>query len=431
MVSIIAALIMASGFFSLFEQALNNVRKGRLQKEAGEDGEQGGRRRGKARRYAQVLKAAENPDRYRMAGNFWIIMCRTSAAILTGITVGRAALYATMSMAQCVAFVVAYIFAVLLVSSLFPRIIASRVPEGAAAATLPLFALFALPLRPVYALVQAAGKHLRPILPPRAEQAGMTEDELRHALLEGEKSGIVESKERTMVEGVFYLGDRPLGTFMTHRSDLQWLDVNDPPEDIRAKVLEYRSQRCFPVVDGSLDAIIGAAYLEDIILDLASNSPAGLRAIMKKALFAPETMPALKAFESFRRGKADFLLVMDEYGGFAGMVRVHDLMEEIVGELTASGGEAEQAIQQDDGTWLVDGALNIDNAAQLFSLPGLSAATGDYHTLAGFVLSLAGELPRTGDSFMYQGYRFTVVDMDGNRIDKVMVKPAHGAGQHR
>jgi putative hemolysin len=275
--------------------------------------------------------------------------------------------------------------------------------------------------------MQAAGKQLQPILPAGAEQPGMTEDELRHALLEGEKSGIVESKERTMVEGVFYLGDRPLGTFMTHRSDIQWLDINDSPQDIRAKALEYRSQRCFPVVDGTLDAIIGAAYLEDIILDLASASPAGLRAITKKAIFAPETMPALKAFESFRRGKADFLLVMDEYGGFAGMVRVHDLMEEIVGELTTPGGETEQAVQQEDGTWLVDGGLNIDDAARLLSLPGLSAASGDYHTLAGFVLSLAGELPRTGDSFVYQGCRFTVVDMDGNRIDKVMIKAVDGA----
>jgi len=425
MISIIAALILASGFFSLFEQALSNVRKGRLQKEA-EDGEQGSQR--KARRYARLLKAAENPNRYIMAANFWIIISRTFAAILTGISVGRAAAHtvATYAAVQVILPVAAYILAVLLLGSLIPRIIAGRMPERIAAATLPLFAIFALPLRPFYALAQVAGKQLQPILPPMAEQPGMTEDELRHALLEGEKSGIVESKERTMVEGVFYLGDRPLGTFMTHRSDIQWLDINDPPQDIRAKVLEYRSQRCFPVADGSLDAIIGAAYLEDIILDLASASPAGLRAITKKAIFAPETMPALKAFESFRRGKADFLLVMDEYGGFAGMVRVHDLMEEIVGELTAPGTEADQAVQQEDGTWLVDGALNIDDAARLLSLPGLSAATGDYHTLAGFVLSLAGELPRAGDNFMYHGCRFTVVDMDGNRIDKIMVKLADG-----
>ena len=427
MVSIIAALIMASGFFSLFEQALRNVRKGRLQKEAA-DGEHD-RRRGKARRYARLLKVAENPDRYLMTANFWVIICRTFAAILTGITVGRAAAHttATYAAAPILLPIAAYTLSVLLVSSLIPRFIASRFPERIASASFSLFSLFAIPLRPFYALAQFAGKRLRPILPPPAEQAGMTEDELHLALLEGEKSGIVESKERTMVEGVFYLGDRPLGTFMTHRSDIQWLDINDPPEEVRAKVLEHRGQRCFPVADGSLDAIVGAAYLEDIILDIASNAPAGLRAITKKAIFAPETMPALKAFESFRRGKADFLLVMDEYGGFAGMVRVHDLMEEIVGELASSGTEAEQALQQEDGTWLMDGSLNIDDAARLLSLPGLSDATGGYHTLAGFVLSLAGELPCTGNSFMYQGSKFTVVDMDGNRIDKVMIKPASGA----
>jgi putative hemolysin len=422
MVSIIAAFILASGFFALFEQALNNVRKGRLQKEADEAEEQGKRR--KARRYRRVLKAAEDPGRYIMAANFWIIISRTFAAIMVGTIVGRVMVYSAWRHIplQILLPIAVYFLTVLLVSGLFPRLIAGRAPERIAAAIFPLFALFALPLRPVYLLGRIAGKRLQPILPPKAEQPGMTEDELRDALLEGEKSGIVESKERTMVEGVFYLGDRPLGTFMTHRSDIQWLDISEPAREIRAKVLEYRNQRCFPVVDGSLDAIIGAAYVEDIILDLASDSPAGLRAIMKKALFAPETMPSLKAFELFRRGKADFLFVMDEYGGFAGMVRVHDLMEEIVGELAAPGREAEEAVQQEDGTWLVDGALNIDDAAQLLGLPGLSAATGDYHTLAGFILSLAGELPRTGDSFMYQDYRFTVVDMDGNRIDKVMVK---------
>jgi len=395
MIIIIAALIVASGFFSLFEQALINVRKPRLRKES------------------RVLKAAENPDRYFMAADFWIIITRTFAAILTGISISH------MTPVHSAVWIAAFALAVLLPGSLFPRFIAVRVPERIATAAFPVFALFALPLRPFYALTRFAVK---------AEQPSMTEDELHHALLEGEKSGIVESKEITMVEGVFYLGDRPLGTFMTHRSDIQWLDINDPPQKIRAKVLEYRNQRCFPVVDGSLDAIMGAAYLEDIILDFASDSPSGLRVIMKKALFAPETMPALKAFESFRRGKADFLFVMDEYGGFAGMVRVHDLMEEIVGELAAGGGkEEEQAVQLEDGSWLADGGINIDDAAQLLSLPGLSAATGDYHTLAGFVLSLAGELPRTGDSFMYQGYRFTVVDMDGNRIDKIAIKNANGA----
>jgi len=268
-------------------------------------------------------------------------------------------------------------------------------------------------------LAEKINEKLRLVFPRRT---GMTEDELRIALDEGEKSGIVESKERTMVEGVFYLGDRPLRTFMTHRSEIQWLDINTPIQEIRTKVLEHRAQRCFPVAEGVPDAIIGAAYTEDIILDLASDSPAGLRAVMKKAVFIPETMPAIKAFESFKKSETNFLFVMDEYGGFAGTVSLHDLMEEIVGELTAPGQEENPASQSEDGSWLADGSLNIDDAAHLFSLPGLAAASDDYHTLAGFVLSLAGELPGKGDSFTYQGYRFTVTEMDSNRIDRILVR---------
>jgi putative hemolysin len=142
---------------------------------------------------------------------------------------------------------------------------------------------------------------------------------------------------------------------------------------------------------------------------------------MKKAQFGPETMSALKAFESFKRGEANFLFVMDEYGGFAGLISIMDLVEEIVGELAAPQRKEEPVLRQEDGTWLADGSLNIDEAAELLSLPGLAGKHGGYHTLAGFVLSLAGELPRTGESFVYQGFCFKVVDMDGNRIDKLLI----------
>jgi putative hemolysin len=429
MIILIAALILTSGFFFLFEQALKIIGKAYLHKEADSAQKQSARRRRQ-----RLLKITEHSEWYFMAAHFWRITLRTFAAIITGVGVGRwmaAQSIALPVFLPAAASAAALIGAILLLDSLI-FYAAHRVPEGIIAAALPPFEIFALPLRPFYTLIHRAGQQLQKVFPVEPQPSAMTEDDLRLALMEGEKSGIVESNERTMVEGVFYLGDRPLGAFMAHRSEIQWLDINAPLADIRAKVLEYRHQRCFPVVDGTLDAIIGAAYSEDIILDAASGSPAGLRAIMKTALFAPETMPALKAFESFRRGKADFLFVMDEYGGFAGMVSIHDLMEEIVGELTAVRAK-EQAVRQDDGSWLAGGGLNIDDAAALFSLPGLSAAMDSsgsahsgaysgYHTLAGFVLSLAGELPRSGDSFVYQGCRFTVLEMDGNRIEKIAVK---------
>ena len=416
----ILVLSAASGFFSLFEQALRSSRKERLQKESREAARHG-------EKYRRLLQAAENPQPLFAAARFWSCALRTLAAVLAGYHGAAGALGfqspagplgAALIIGACTAVPA---LAAMVLGELVPRFIAQCAPERIAAAVLPLFNALALPLRPPGFAARRFGALLRSLLPLEHYRSGMTEDELRFALMEGEKSGIVESKERTMVEGVFYLGDRPVGAFMTHRSELQWLDLNAPAEDLRAKSLEYRDQRCFPVADGTLDAIIGVAYPEDIILDQCSASPQGLRAVMKKAPFVPETMSALKAFESFKRGEGNFLFVMDEYGGFAGIISVQDLVEEIVGELSAPRQEAEPVLRQEDGTWLADGSVNIDDAAEILSLPGLAAEHDGYHTLAGFVLSLAGELPRAGESFAYQGFRFTVVDMDGNRIDKLLI----------
>ena len=249
----------------------------------------------------------------------------------------------------------------------------------------------------------------------------MTEEQLRSALLEGEKSGIVESSERTMVEGVFYLGDRPVGAFMTHRSEIQWFDINDDPGDVCSKALEYREQRCFPVADRNPDEIIGAAYLEDIIIDKLAGPKKGLRAIMKKAHFVPQTMPALKAFESFRKAQADYIFVMDEYGGFAGMLSIRDLVEEIVGEMADDQDDGDSIIQSEDGAWLAGGGTSIDDVADTLKLPDLAEDHPDYHTLAGFILALAGELPKPGDSFKYKEFNFIIKKMDGNRIDQVAI----------
>ena len=422
--ALVAVLIPASCFFSIFEQALKAARKPGLLKRA-DDAERSAQSKGpgtagrlreirKAERFRRVMETAENPDAILVATGFWINGLRILAAILAGMGGGFVVAQATVL--YVVACLAAIVFLILVLDHA-SGIAARSAPEGIAAALLVPIGVFSLPLRPFLLLGRKLGRWLRSTFPPKSGREGMTEDELRHALIEGEKSGIVESKELAMVEGVFYLGDRPLGVFMTHRSEIQWLDINIPPGELRAKVLEHKGQRCFPVADGGLDAIIGAAYREDIILDLSSEAPLGLRATMRAASFAPETMPAIKAFESFRKGEADDLFVMDEYGGFAGMVSAWNLMENIVGELTTAGEEVEATLK-DDGSWVANGSLNLDDTADMLSLPGLDGS-GDYHTLAGLVLSLAGELPAVGDEFEYRGYRFTVLDMEGHRINKV------------
>ena len=411
----VIAIIIASGIFSLFDSALVLCRKSRLEKEHGKF-------------YKAVLKTLEDPKKLSLACRLWINILRIFAAFFTGFAVMRyfeSAQLGRFSQALVIAIsVLALGIIAALLGDALPGLLSRTRPEKIAAALIPLIKILSVPMMPFALPAMKFATFFNAAFHAETGDNSITEeelqDELRHTLLEGEKSGLVESKERTMVEGVFYLGDRPVGAFMTHRSEIQWLDYNAPYDEIREKALEYRRQRCFPVVNGGPDEIAGAVYLEDIIIDQSLPHPLGLRAIMTKAQFVPETMSALKAFESFKQGQADFLFVMDEYGGLAGIISSRTLVEEIVGELSAPLAREEPLIRQEDGSWLAEGTLNIDAAAKALSLTGLPEED-DFHTLAGFVLHLSGELPGIGDSFEYQGYSFKVKEMDGNRIDKLLI----------
>ena len=264
-------------------------------------------------------------------------------------------------------------------------------------------------------------KVIKKILPSFSRRE-MTEEGLHLALLEGEKSGVVESRERTMVEGVFYLGDRPVSAFMTHRSEINWLEINSSPEDARKTIENSRFQSCFPVADGDLDEAAGAVSSQDVLWALLTDPWPGLKSIMHPPHFIPETMPAIKAFEAFKKADANDLFVMDEYGGFAGVLTVRNLIEEIVGGLSASEEKEETITKQEDGTWLADGGLSIDDVAGELGLANLSDGQNEYHTLAGFILYLAEDIPKTGATFDYEGYRFKVIKLDHNRIDKIEIR---------
>jgi putative hemolysin len=226
-----------------------------------------------------------------------------------------------------------------------------------------------------------------------------------------------------MVEGVFYLGDRPVGAFMTHRSEIHCLDIDADAEKVRSMAIEHRAQQYFPVASGTLDQIVGVVSVQNILLAFLEDAWTGLKSLMIPPCFVPETMPSIRAFEAFKRGDSAFLLVIDEYGGFAGALSVQDLIEEIVGELSASASSEDDILAQGDGSYLADGSVNIDDIAEILPIAGFPGSPQEYHTLAGFVLELAGEIPQAGAVFERNGYRFTVMDMDGNRINKVLIEP--------
>ena len=408
-------LIILSGVFTLFDSSLNLCRRSRLEKE-------------NEKKYKAVLKAFDNPRGILIASRMWNTVFRVfltfCAAVLLlyfyPILILRLR-YVVIIFAVCL---IIFGIIITLLCDTLPRMLSHTKPEKIAAALLPLiklFTFFMIPFAlPAVKFVQFFNKKVRPEIADSAITEEELQDELRNTLIEGEKSGVVESGERGMVEGVFYLGDRSVGAFMTHRSEIQWLDINSPYEEIKNKAIEFKDQRCFPVVNASPDEIIGAVYVEDIILDYSNEKRAGLRAIMKKAQFVPETMPAIKAFESFKQSQSNFLFVMDEYGGLSGIISITALVEEIVGELSVPVAEDPPLLLQEDGTYLADGTLNIDDVIKELSLT--ISEECDYHTLAGLVLHLAEELPHVGDSFNYQGYNFKVVDKDGNRIDKLLIR---------
>jgi putative hemolysin len=419
----ILAIIVVKGVFSLVETAFIASRKTWLRAKAEEQNKQ----------CCKALEAVENPLRFLSAlrigiGFLWIL---AGVAGGTGIG-GSLKIWFTPDESAApwggylatVLVTTAITVLILIIGDTLPKQIALVAPEQITAAALPWIKVLALVCTPLSFVITRIAMLVRTCLRIDTTPAiSMTEDELRIALREGEKSGIVERTERTMVEGVFYLGDRPVGTFMTHRSDISWLDITSEPDLIRHTALEHREQRYFPVAAGTLDAVTGVVSVQDILLALLHGPWPGLNAIMKRPCFVPETLSALKAFEAFKRGDTDFLLVMDEYGGFSGVLSVRDLIEEIVGQLSSPALATETILPQDDGSYLVEGSMNIDEVAESLGFDHTLGEHQEYHTLAGFILSLAEEIPRTGATFGYWGYRFTIVAMDGNRIHKVLICP--------
>jgi len=408
-------LIIISGLFSFFDSALGLCRKTRLEKEA-------------SKQYKTVLKVLEDPRKLSLSCRLWgnifkVLSVFPAVAVLIYPRFQYLENFIFLPIFIVLYVIILGIIITLLGDSL-PKLLSATKPEKIAAFLLPVMKFFSLPMMPLTIPAMKFASFFNLKVRPEIDDTNITEeelhDELRNTLIEGEKSGVVENGERNMVEGVFYLGDRPLRAFMTHRSEIQLLDINAPYDEIREKAIEYRKQKCFPVVNASPDEIVGAVYTEDIILDYLRSVPAGLRAIMKKAQFVPETMPAIKAFESFKQGQSNFLFVMDEYGGLAGLISITTLVEEIVGELSAPAAKEQPLLRQEDGSFLADGTLNIDDAAKELGLTGFGEEK-DFHTLAGLILNLAGELPHVGDSFNYQGYKFKVIDKDGNRIDKILI----------
>jgi putative hemolysin len=241
-------------------------------------------------------------------------------------------------------------------------------------------------------------------------------------LEEGTEAGVFEQAELSMIEGVFEIGDRRVDSLMTHRSDIIALDLNDPVDENLRKIIESNRSN-IPVYERNLDNIIGMVSVKNLLAKLVENRTVDIRASVTQPLFVPEAITVLKLLELFKESGVHIALITDEYGSIQGIITLHDIFEAIVGDIRSLGESTEpQVVVREDGSWLIDGDTPVEELKDILSVDSFPGEErGYYRTIAGFIIFILQRIPKTGDHIEFGGLRYEVLDMDGNRIDKVLV----------
>lgn len=313
----------------------------------------------------------------------------------------------------------------LIIGELVPKRLALNHPEPIAtvvALPMQLLAKIGSPL--VYVLNTSTDTVLRILGVRPSTEPQVTEEEIRVLIEQGTEEGTFEEAEQDMLERVFRLGDRPVSSFMTPRPDIVWLDLEDSPEENRQKIIESGYSR-YPVCQSGLDNVLGVIPVTGLLARSFNGDQLDLTVGLRQPVFVPESTRGLKVLELFKQTVIHIAIVVDEYGVIQGLVTLNDVMSEIVGDVANDDDqENPQAVQREDGSWLLDGMLPVDEFLELFEMEELQGeARGSYQTLGGFVITHLGRIPSATDNFQWQGMRFEVMDMDGNRVDKVLVVP--------
>jgi len=255
-----------------------------------------------------------------------------------------------------------------------------------------------------------------------SDEPDISEEEIRMMLLEGTAVGVFDESEHDMMEGVFRLGDRRVDMIVTPRTELEWLNLEDPIDEWDRVVFKTQYNQ-LPVVEGELDDVVGVIRTRDLLRKRITGESFDPRELILPVAFIPESMPAIDALQLIKKTSSNVAMVIDEFGGLLGIVTLFDVMEAIIGDMSKGDFEAEgSVIERADGSWLVDGLLAVD---ELKLLLGVSILDGEsefgFQTLGGFIMAQLGKIPKPGQFFLFSGYRFEVVDMDGRRVDKVLI----------
>jgi len=417
-ISILFALILLNGVFAMSEIALVTSRKARLQKliDGGDKGAEA------------AVKLGEDPTRFLSTVQIGI----TSIGVLNGI-VGEAALaqplalwltelgvpqtYANYGATGLVVVLITYFSIVL--GELVPKRIGQTNPEAIARLVAQPVGWLAAVTRPFVLLLSASTKALLRVLGVKERNNNVTEEEIHAMLAEGTSAGVIEKHEHTMVRNVFLLDDRQIASLMVPRGDIVFLEADAPFAQNLVRIEESDHAR-FPVVRGGMENILGVVNARKLLSRAMGGGVPDLTIDLYQPLYVPETLTGMELLDNFRASGVQMAFVIDEYGAVQGIVTLQDLIEAITGEFRPRDPATSWAVQRDDGSWLLDGLIPLQELKDRLDLDHVPEEDrGRYHTLSGMVMFLIGRLPRESDTVEWEGWRFEVVDMDGKKIDKV------------
>lgn len=418
-IAIVAGLILLNGVFAMSELAIVSSRKALLRTMA-ENGHRGA---------SSALALAENPGKFLSTVQIGITLVGIVAGAFSGATLGgmltdvimRTSVPPTLAPAIGYGGVVAVItYLSVVVGELVPKQFALRNSETIACIIAPPMTILSIVAKPVVWLLDASTRMIFRLLGlSEVAEDMVTEDEIKSMVAEAAETGVIERDEKMMIAGVLRLSDDSARSLMTPRTDIEWIDLQDPPKAIE-EVLSSTKRSRIPVADGDADNIIGIIQVRDFVAAGSPLTPQGLRKIIRKVPVIPDTLGALRVVARLRESEIPMVLVHDEYGHFEGVVTPADLLEAIAGVFRSDVdvGEADDAIQREDGSWLLAGSLP---ASSLTDILGIAIPTRrDYQTAAGFFIEELQHLPRTGEAIETHGWRLEVIDMDGRRVDKLL-----------
>lgn len=421
-VLIIIFLVLVNGLFAMSEMAVVSARKPRLKSLADEGN----------RRAANALTLAEDPNRFLSTVQVGITLVGVGsgafgAASLAGplsAALTRIGLPAAVSYPVSFGVLIVLItYLSLVVGELVPKRVALNNPEGIAMSVAGLMSRVSVVATPLVKLLSVSTEGLLRLIGARkSDEPSISEEEINSLLQQGAEAGVFEASEQAIVENLFWLGDQQVSSIMTPRRDIGWLEVGSDMATLRAHLEAHTYSRILVCRD-NLDQIIGLVHTRDLLKGCMEGESLNLENVTRKPLFVPETLPVLKLLEQYRESGTHVAVVVNEYGNVEGLVTLNDVLEGLVGDLPEPHElVSPYIVKRDDGSYLLDGLLEIDELKELLGLKVLPREEdSDFRTLGGFIISHLDRIPAASEHFEWDGWRFEVMDMDGSRVDKLLV----------